>query len=362
MNSSGIFRVNYFNIQWHITDRCNWHCKHCYREEKRLKELTFKDIKKIFLQCLELFKFFHLRSPRSRLTITGGEPFLRRDLFRILSFLSRYKRFMELGIMTNGAFITSDVAKDLKRLGIQRVQVSLEGARETNDIIRGPGTFDKIIEGIKKLKKYNLIVCVSLTLTQLNFPEIEELAVYLKKIGVDVLGLRRFVPIGRGKELIGHMFSPQEQRSFYFKKIELQEKLNEKDKFTIAYGCDDGIASLLVLEEEKANFKIHHRSCGVIGTRILTILPNGDIYPCRRLPILLGNVLKDSLLEIYFSSDKLWSFKNSSHPLCRECSVFNLCQGGARCISQAYFGRQFAPDPQCWRIFKRLPKPKISEL
>ena len=339
-----------FIIQWHLTERCNWHCKHCYREEKVYKELTFKELKYTFNQCLELFKALHVRRGGARINIGGGEPFLRKDLYKLLELFGKFSNYIEFQIMTNGSFITNEVAKKLKKLKIKGIQVSLEGLKQTNDKIRGKGSFEKTIKAIKILKKNSIITRVSLTLTKLNLEEIEDLAALLKSIGVNTFGIRRFVPIGRGEQLKEFMLSPLELKDYYFKRDEMKRKLDELGKFLITYGCEDGIFST------QNNFFPHN--CGVVRGNHLNIFVNGDILACRRFPVVVGNVLKTSLLDIYFSSEMLWGFRNlkNGHPLCKNCPYFKYCLGGAKCIAYAYFKNAFTPDPQCWRLFKNLPR------
>ena len=225
-----------FIIQWHITEKCNWHCKHCYRDDCTVKELNFKTLTGTLGQCLELFNALNLKNRHSRINIGGGEPFLRRDLFKFLSILDKYKNLFSVSIMTNGSLITDEIAKDLKKIKILRmIQVSLEGLNDSNDAIRGRGAFEKTTNAIRLLKKYGFHIRVSLTLTRKNLPEIEKLAIYLKGIGVNGFGIRRYVPIGRGKQLRKDMLSPLELKEFYYKREELKKKLDEPKKFIIPY-------------------------------------------------------------------------------------------------------------------------------
>jgi len=284
--------------------------------------------------------------------IGGGEPFLRRDLFQFLAILDSFKDLFTLSIMTNGSFITEETAKRLKKIKVlRRIQLSLEGFKDSNDDIRGEGSFEKIVNTIKLLKKYNIPTRVSLTLTRKNLSEIERLAAYLKESGASFFGMRRFVPIGRGEQLKQEMLSPLELREYYRKRTELKKKLDEPNKFMITYGCEDGILC--------GNSKKHSFHCGIVRGHHLNIISNGDILACRRLPFRVGNALKEDLLNIHFTSDKLYEYRNldNAHPLCKKCSHFKHCLGGAKCITSAYFGTPFAPDPQCWRLFKELPDP-----
>lgn len=341
-----------FIIQWHITERCNWYCKHCYQETRDYKELPFKEIKFVFKQCLDLFRALRIPQDRAHINIGGGEPLLRKDFFKILALFKQHSDYIKYQIMTNGSLITDSVARDLAKNGVRGVQVSLEGLEETNDKIRGKGSFQKIINAIKLLRRHNIEARVSLTLTKMNLDELEDFSVYLKPIGVSSIGMRRYVPVGRGKQLERFMLSPLELRNFYLKREELRKLLNERGKFFISHGCEDAIFF------SQSNSIWQYHNCSVTTGHHLTIFSNGDILACRRCPIVVGNVLQDNLLDVYFSSDKLWSLRNldNAHPLCRKCPFFKTCLGGAKCVTFAYFKTPFAPDPQCWRLFKKLPE------
>ncbi len=340
-----------FIIQWHLTEKCNWDCKHCYQDARDPNELSFRQLQTVFIKVVEFFSALHIPKNRAYVNIGGGEPLLRKDLFGFLEVVKKYRNYITIRIMTNGSLITDSIAKDLKKVGVKGMQVSLEGLKKANDKIRGEGSFYKTIEAIELLIKNDLNTRVSLTLTKTNISELEKLAIYLKSIGVTTFGIRRYVPIGVGAQIIKKMLSPLELRNYFIKKEELKRNIDEPGKFGITHGCEDGIYCSGV------NFGFSHYSCGVVKGRHLNIFANGDILICRRLPIVVGNILKDSLLDVYFSSKQLWNFRNldNMHRLCKECSFFQHCLGGARCISYAYFGNAFAPDPQCWRLFEKIP-------
>ena len=90
-----------------------------------------------------------------------------------------------------------------------------------------------------------------------------------------------------------------------------------------------------------------------VGNNHFTVLENGTVLPCRRLPIPIGNLFHQDLNDI-LNHPLLWKFRRK-HTLmkgkCRAC-VFNnglwrYCSGGASCISYSYYGDPFMPDPQC---------------
>jgi len=351
-----------FSLQWHITERCNWNCSHCYRNGN-YNELPIDQLYQIFLQFIQFLDTFKIPVQIARLNLTGGEIFLRDDFMAFLRKIYKYNHRYRLKILTNGSLLTDENIKVLKTLGVNAVQLSVEGLENTNDKIRGKGTFRQIVHAIELLNKNDMPVLISVTLARYSLNEIPQLVEFFAKLGIKKLGIRRMVPIGMNrKRLLDDMISPLQQRDFYRLRHNLAKENHACDsndkQFTFnSLCCEDGI---FFQEEELASQYDNHTIplCGVLGNRILTVLPNGDVLPCRRLPIVLGNVLEKSLLEIWFSSELLSRLRDPENlsSVCRNCEYFELCRGGARCVSYGYFGRIDAPDPQCWKLSEQLPE------
>jgi radical SAM protein with 4Fe4S-binding SPASM domain len=355
-----ILRPRYFFLQWHITERCNWHCKHCYQEEDYIrKEVPFNRLIEIFKQYLRLIKCLGtIGYQRTRLSITGGEPLLREDFFLFLERIYKYNRYFFLSILSNGSLINKENARRLKALGVRAVQVSLEGKEQRNDYIRGRGSFQKTINAIKILVEAGIMTSVSLTLTKQNISDISYLIDLCEKNGISGLGLRRLVAIGRGRSLKSNLLSPMDLKKIYSYIEQKQKELKRKNsRLSLIRGCEEGIFS------QQVNYPLNLNSCAVIEGRGLVVLPNGDLIPCRRLPIKIGNIFEKDLVTLYYTSDKLAQLRNlnNAHRLCKECPYFNYCLSGAKCISYNYFNKLSTPDPQCWRLFNELPKQNLFE-
>ena len=338
-----------FHLQWHITERCNFKCKHCYTEGD-MKELDIRELFMVLEQYIGLIRTWELDKNKGirKLSISGGEPLLRRDFFRLLDEIhSNREMFSSVGVMSNGSTINDSVAKRLKDLGISGVQISIDGLEENNDKIRGKGSFKKALNGIDKLVDNELPVGVSMTIHKGNVNDVEGLISLCNSIGVKSLGVSRLVPIGRGKDT--RMLEPLETKKFYEKIMELKRKWKDKGVYLSTH-CSD---SLWFLEDK--NHETHGCSAGYDS---FSILPNGDVVPCRRFPVKVGNVLEKSLIDIWYTSDFLWKLRNKGNiSFCKNCKLFDKCFGGARCVAYGYFNDSFAPDPQCWKIFKKLPEP-----
>ena len=346
------YKPQSFHLQWHITERCNLKCKHCYFDEKFLKnELSSNKLFAVLDDYTNLLKKWKLSREASRISITGGEPMVKNDFFKFLEKCYQNREKTKYGVLTNGILLNDEKEANLKRFKIDYAQVSLEGMEKNNDEIRGKGTFKKIIKAVKLLIKNKIDTGISVTVTKQNLRDIPLLIKLAEKLRINSLGLRRFIPIGRGEQIKKLMLSPQETKELYLYIIKTNQKLvDQKSKLRLNIGCEDGI---LAQEGYEAN------TC-VAGYSSLTILPNGDVYPCRRLPIYVGNVLKQTLEEIFYKSEELKKLRNpkNMNARCQSCAYSDKCQGGAKCVSYGYWkdsyidDPQFLPDPQCWRLFK----------
>jgi MoaA/NifB/PqqE/SkfB family radical SAM enzyme/SAM-dependent methyltransferase len=120
-----------------------------------------------------------------RLYITGGEPFVRRDIFALLRHATE-ARGLEVIVLSNATVFEGRVRTELGALdrGRVRFQVSVDGATpETNDPVRGPGTFAKALEGARLLADLGYDVALTTVTTKRNLPELPELPGLAKAIG-----------------------------------------------------------------------------------------------------------------------------------------------------------------------------------
>jgi len=352
MAGDNLFQPEIFILQWHITEKCNWRCKHCYQESYDTPEMDFEMLKDVLDQYANLLKKWQIPKERARIQITGGEPFIRQDFLPFLGKVYELSDGFHTTIMSNGSFLTKEIVKTLKLFGIEKFQVSLEGLEKTNDEIRGEGSFKKTIKAIKLLAWAGINnVRVSLTLTKKNLSEIKELADILAPLSVRSLGVRRIIPCGTGAQLKKEVLEPQELRGVY-KEIEEINKLLLRKNYALKVGggCENGI-----FNDEISNPDLmSHNLCGIISGRILTILPNGNVLACRRLPIKLGNLYEKPLEEIYYSPlYEEWRSQKDLTEECRACSSFTNCFGGAKCVTYAMTDKT-SPDVQCWKLFKNL--------
>src|SRR3990172_3765968 len=115
-----------FYIQWHITNLCNLRCKHCYQDDfSKDGDLDWAGLQKISDSVLTTMREW---DRTACINLTGGEPFLKRELFPLLTKLDQDPGISELGIITNGTFLDRETAKKLAVFPkLRKLKISVDG-------------------------------------------------------------------------------------------------------------------------------------------------------------------------------------------------------------------------------------------
>jgi radical SAM protein with 4Fe4S-binding SPASM domain len=336
-----------FFIQWHLTETCNLWCKHCYQGERSREETSLPEAKKVIAEVSAMLKDWSEAydvafSPS--FNITGGEPFLRRDLFDILGEIKR--NGFEIFLLTNGTLVDRARSRMLADLGIKGVQVSIEGGEEVHDAIRGEGSFTASATGIERLVDAGIPVTLNVTLSNLNAGQIKKVIAFGSHVGARRVGFSRLVPYGRGRSLLPRALEPEQVQDLY-------ESLWSLEIKSLELVTGDPLASQMKVHSngDAGNTAVSGCAAGVSG---LTILPNGNVTPCRRLPLSLGNVRRHSLRRIWATSPVLEALRDRSRykGKCGACSRWANCRG-CRAIAYAFSRSRgeddfLADDPQCF--------------
>ncbi len=130
---------------WEITHQCNYNCSYCIfscNSKKIDGELTTEECYHI-IDELVLHNFKHLK-------ITGGEPFIRKDILEILKYASER---LITDISTNASLITPEKVKLLNQLKLKMIHVSLDGDKLEHESVRGNNTYERTIKGLEALRK-----------------------------------------------------------------------------------------------------------------------------------------------------------------------------------------------------------------
>ncbi len=340
-------------LQWHITEHCNLRCSHCYQENYSGKELSFEKLIQILEQYKSLINFFRNKNSgypiKGHITMTGGEPFIRNDFFDFLNVISENKNDFSFSILTNGSLIDKKVSQRLKKLNPKYIQVSVEGNETTHNKIRGKGNFSQTVSAIKCLVKESINTFISFTAHRLNFKEFPEVAQLGRQLKVSRVWADRLIPSGNGTDLSKYILSPEETHEFF----EIMNKSRKERKSILFHRTN--ISMHRALQFLVAGGKPYHCTA---GNTLVTVQPNGDLYPCRRMPIKVGNLMETSLKHLYYTCDLFKALRNESNLSieCKGCFYSKLCRGGLKCLSYAVTNDPFLTDPGCWMHSQQKPK------
>jgi len=337
-----------FFVQLHLTERCNLRCKHCYQTGDRPDEMSLPEIKTVIAEVSDMLRdwteTYHIAFASS-FNVTGGEPFLRQDLFPILEEL-REKGF-DAYLLSNGVLINRERAEALAEVGVKGVQISIEGPEVIHDALRGAGSLLSSIKGIKNLLHAGIEVTLNTTLSDINTPSFMDVIALASSLGVQRVGFSRLVPSGRGGKLIHRMLKREVLEEVYSTIFSLHT-----NGLQIVTG--DPVASQIRGPAvEDVNNPLPSGGCAA-GVSGLTILPDGTVTPCRRLPVPIGNVRIDSLREIWATSEVLNALRDKSRYTgkCGICNRWSVCRGcraiAHACSSTTAKISYLAEDPQCF--------------
>ncbi len=337
-----------FFIQWHLTERCNLRCRHCYQAGRGSDELTLPEISAVMDEISDMLNCWAEAyditfSPA--FNITGGEPFLRNDFADILEMLR--SRGFDVYVLSNGTLINRERAGMLSDAGVKGVQVSVEGPEGIHEAIRGGGSFSAAVRGVRHLVDSGLRVTLNTTLSEENADCFRDMVFLAETLRVRCLGFSRLVPSGAGSAMLDRMLTQERVKEIYEKIFSL-----ETGRLELVTG--DPVASQM--RSLSGGPRSGSVACGgcAAGVSGLTLLADGTIVPCRRLSISLGNVRKDSLREVWATSRVLESLRDRSgyKGKCGRCSRWADCRG---CRAIAYACSQskgeddfLAEDPQCF--------------
>lgn len=324
---------------------CNLRCKHCLLSAgKELKdELTTEEIKRLVDEAIELGV--------KRFYITGGEPFIKNDIFELIRYIIKEKN-KELIIQTNATLFDDKKISALKKLKSPKltIQVSLEGPdAETHDKLRGKGSFDKAVNGIKKLIGIGIIPVVATAVSKFNENYITDTSRFLSKLGVKDHHILWMYTRGRGANNVDELLVPSDKIAHIMRDL---RGIYKEGEIIV-----DNEESLKVRLKAKRGRKTD--LCNNCYEKVC-VNSDGHVYPCasfngdKRFDA--GSIRDKSLKEIWLNSKIMAWFRNNSvqeKAECNACYLKFFCGGG--CTAQSYYaseietgkGSLMAQEPYC---------------
>ncbi len=328
-------------VQLDLTYRCNERCVHCYLDHDDHGEMTTPEIKDLLDQLAAAGVFF--------LILSGGEIFLRKDLFEIVEYAR--KLMFSVKLKTNAVMIRKAKAKRIAALGVESVQISVYSHRaEVHDAItKLPGSFRRTIEGARLLKSNGVRVSLANVLMRHNandYPEVQALAA---ELGVGYNVDPTITPMMDGdRSILDLNIAPGVlERVFHNSTL-----VGNAEEFCAPPSGPLAQADAL----DSLPCSAGHTAC--------YISPYGDVFPCVQFPLPSGNVRKIRFLDIWQHSPQLKEVRAITMADLQGCSSCAHGSSCSRCPGLAYLeGNMRGPSTQdCEKSLARTGVPSMNLL
>lgn len=338
--TSKAFRLNVpLNVQLDLTYRCNERCVHCYLDHHDHGEMTTTEIKHLLQDMADAGVFI--------LTLSGGEIFVRKDIFEIIEHARRLMFCVRL--KTNATLIGEQEATRLRDLAIESIQVSIYSHRaDVHDAVTLlPGSLERSLKAIRFLKAHGLKVIIANVLMTHNAGDYAKVRRLAADLGVECTLDPTITPMMDGDRSVLSLGVDHDALSEVFRDEELVGDAESFCAIPAEVGEDD---------LESTPCSAGHTACYVS--------PYGDVFPCVQFPLPTGNVRREHFIDIWRHStqmNEVRSIRVKDLPTCSSCTHASSC---SRCPGLAYMeGNMRGPSSQdCEKSFARTGIPSANML
>lgn len=347
------------SVDLEITCRCNLRCSYCYYFDNPGVEYSE-------LPAEEWLAFFAElgRAAVMDVCLAGGEPFLRKDLPRLLEGIKSNR--MRFSILSNGTLIDDTIALFIRDTGrCNHVQISLDGSSaEVHESARSKGSFAGAVNGIRTLQRHQVPVTVRVTLHRRNIHDLDSIAGFL----LDTLGLPGFTTNGAG-----YLGTCQQHPDLPLTTADREQamaallRLSKKYPGRITAQAGPLAEALLWSRMEQARLENASSSplpggsltgCGC-PWNTLAVRADGTFVPCAMLSHLrLGRINHDPLEEVWQHHPLLDRLRRrrdiplSAFASCRDCAYSPYCTGNCPGLAYSLTGEIDQPSPDaCLKQF-----------
>ena len=344
-------------VIWNLIRRCNLCCKHCYSISADTDfpgELSTEQVQTV----MDDLKAFHVPA----LILSGGEPLLRPDIYRI----GRYAKDQGFytGLSTNGTLIDESHIEPLLETGFDYVGISIDGIGETHDKFRQmDGAFDASMRAVRLCQDNGIKVGLRFTLTQDNAHELPDLLKVVDDEGIDKFYLSHLNYAGRGnrnrKDDVVHQMT-RSAMDMLFERCWNELQRGEAKEYVTGNNDADGVYLLHWVrknhpnKEEFIRQRLESWGGNASGLHVANIDNLGNVHPDTFWwDYDLGNVKDRPFSEIWEDcSDPLMAgLKQQPRKLkgrCGACQMSNICGGNTRVRAYQLTGDPWQEDPACY--------------
>jgi radical SAM protein with 4Fe4S-binding SPASM domain len=344
-------------VVWNLTRACNLCCAHCYASSDRERysgELEDEECRRV-IDDLARFGV-------PAILFSGGEPLMRPDALELAAHAA--ERGIRCVLSTNGTLVTEEIARDIEEAGLSYVGISLDGAREVNDRIRGKqGAFDEAMRGIHICHEAGLRVGLRFTVHRLNVQEVPRIFDLVEEHDIPRLCIYHLAYAGRGAGMKRYDLEPRETRALveyiFERAIALHQRGVEKDILTVDNHADGVLLWMKVKEREPERADEVWRMLAwnggnQSGVAIACIDNMGEVHADQfSWDYSFGNVRNRPFSEIWpdTSDPRMAILKDRKKHLkgrCGACKYLEICNGNLRARAEKHYGDFLAPDPACY--------------
>ncbi len=344
-------------VVWNCTGTCNLECIHCYYDAAKKRfagELTTDEAER-FIDDLAAF-----RAPV--LLFSGGEPLVRDDVFHLMQYTARTG--VRPTLSTNGVLIDAEVARDLKKIGVGYVGISLDGMEEDHDRFRGrKGAFRDALEGIQQCRRIDQRVGLRFTITRHNYADLSDVLRLIEEEGIPRVCFYHLVYSGRGKAMVDADVNKEETRvamDLILEKTLDWERRGINVEMLMVDNHADGIYTYLWARKHLPDraprvLELLRRNGGNrSGIAFGNVDSQGNVHPDQfTRNHTFGNIREEPFSSIWSEAkDPILAGLKDRKPLlkgrCATCAWLDVCNGNFRARAEAVSGDFWAEDPACY--------------
>ncbi len=334
-------------VIWEVTQACDLACVHCRASAQPNRNPNELDTEQGYRLLDEIKSFGD-----PLMVFTGGDPLKRPDLYELV------RHSVKIGLRTNVTpsatpLLTAEAIRRFKDAGVARMAISLDGPdAPTHDDFRGiPGTFDRAMFALHEAQRIGLDTQLQTTVTRRNMARLPEIAEIAREVGTKMWSLFFLIVTGRAE--CADDLLPEEYEQVFDYMYNLSKTAPFGIKTTEAMHYRRYVAQRMKAEHRQgpseAAGAVVWRTAGVSdGKGFVFVSHQGEIFPSGFLPISGGNVLQDSLTDVYQNSDLFKTLRDTGQRegKCGICEYQKIC-GGSRSRAYALTGNYLAEDPRC---------------
>lgn len=298
--------LNYFNRQAYLhrkpvsvvielLTKCNLRCEHCYLPQHKNGGFKKEEILSLLTELREMGVI--------NVLLTGGEIFLREDIFEIIEHARNL--CLRVTLLSNATLLNEEKVHELSNLYITEFSTTIFSLDEKihDSITQNQGSLKKALIGIDLLKKYNISVKIKMPIMSKNANSFDSVKEYCDKNNFEFMPSLAIMSKNDGNT------APHSLRVDRNTMLKLADKIYDKNQLN--------------------NNFIHRMKepcAGILSS--FSIDCNGDVYPCNSLPVIVGNVFREKVSNIWNFSSKLYEIQNIRREElieCEKCKYKEIC-------------------------------------